>query len=94
MSGEKAVSRPWSQLEDDLLRIAVSRHGVQDNWKAVADDVPGRNNKACRKVCIRASFLSGALILVNFAEMASFTLSCNQEICVDYSRRQSSCISL
>lgn len=84
MSGEKAVSRPWSQLEDDLLRIAVSRHGVQDNWKAVADDVPGRNNKACRKVCIRA-FFWGAFISMNFAEMASFSLSCYQEICVDYS---------
>ncbi|KAF9072731.1 hypothetical protein BDP27DRAFT_1319881 [Rhodocollybia butyracea] len=46
---EKAVSRPWSQQEDDLLRIAVAKHGLQDNWKAVAGDVPGRNNKACRK---------------------------------------------
>ncbi|KIK70435.1 hypothetical protein GYMLUDRAFT_32442 [Collybiopsis luxurians FD-317 M1] len=40
---------PWSQHEDDLLRIAVAKHGVQDNWKAVAAEVPGRNNKACRK---------------------------------------------
>lgn len=46
----------WSQQEDDLLRIAVLKHGVQDNWKAVADDVPGRDNKACRKVrCSAAS---------------------------------------
>ncbi|KAF5392486.1 hypothetical protein D9757_002205 [Collybiopsis confluens] len=40
---------PWSQQEDDLLRLAVAKHGTQDNWKAVAEQVPGRNNKACRK---------------------------------------------
>ncbi|KAK7028980.1 hypothetical protein VNI00_014690 [Paramarasmius palmivorus] len=46
---EKAASRPWTQEEDDLLRKAVATHGAQDNWKAVATEVPGRTNKACRK---------------------------------------------
>ncbi|ESK95523.1 myb3r transcription factor [Moniliophthora roreri MCA 2997] len=46
---EKAASRPWSQEEDDLLRKAVGVHGAQDNWKAVASEIPGRTNKACRK---------------------------------------------
>ncbi|KAL0572570.1 hypothetical protein V5O48_009390 [Marasmius crinis-equi] len=46
---EKAASRPWTKAEDELLRAAVGVHGAHDNWKAVASQVPGRNNKACRK---------------------------------------------
>ncbi|KAJ4485570.1 hypothetical protein J3R30DRAFT_1376504 [Lentinula aciculospora] len=47
--GEKVVTRPWTQKDDDLLRDAVAKYGVQDNWQAVAGEVPGRDNKACRK---------------------------------------------
>ncbi|KAJ8083689.1 hypothetical protein PM082_002455 [Marasmius tenuissimus] len=46
---EKAASRPWTKAEDELLRAAVGIHGAHDNWKAVATQVPGRNNKSCRK---------------------------------------------
>jgi hypothetical protein len=47
---EKCVGKPWSPQEDELLKAAVALHGEQDNWKAVAEFVPGRTNKACRKV--------------------------------------------
>ncbi|KAJ3787672.1 hypothetical protein GGU11DRAFT_746128 [Lentinula aff. detonsa] len=47
--GEKVVTRPWTQKDDDLLRDAVVKHGTQDNWQAVASEVSGRDNKACRK---------------------------------------------
>ncbi|KIP06925.1 hypothetical protein PHLGIDRAFT_106353 [Phlebiopsis gigantea 11061_1 CR5-6] len=43
------VGQPWTQDEDGLLRQAVAVHGPQDNWKKVAQCVPGRTNKACRK---------------------------------------------
>ncbi|KAH9891011.1 hypothetical protein C8Q73DRAFT_763833 [Cubamyces lactineus] len=46
---DKAVGKPWTAYEDDLLRQAVAIHGENDNWKAVALSVPGRTNKACRK---------------------------------------------
>ena len=39
----------WSKEEDLLLINAVERHG-QNDWKAVASQVPNRTNKACRKV--------------------------------------------
>lgn len=48
---ERAVGRPWTTDEDTLLRQAVATHGENDQWKAVALSVPGRTNKACRKVC-------------------------------------------
>ena len=48
---EKCVGKPWTPEEDELLRTAVAIHGEQDNWKLVAEGVPGRTNKACRKVC-------------------------------------------
>lgn len=46
---ERAVGRPWTAREDQLLANAVAVHGQVDNWKAVALSVPGRTNKACRK---------------------------------------------
>ncbi|KAF8559370.1 hypothetical protein OG21DRAFT_1503273 [Imleria badia] len=46
---ERAVGRPWTASEDQLLANAVAVHGQVDNWKAVALSVPGRTNKACRK---------------------------------------------
>lgn len=45
-----AIGRPWTPDEDNQLRLAVATHGEIDNWKTVALSVPGRTNKACRKV--------------------------------------------
>lgn len=42
--------KPWSLPEDELLRAAVADYGENDSWKLVAERVPGRTNKACRKV--------------------------------------------
>ncbi|KAL1739295.1 hypothetical protein HDZ31DRAFT_85949 [Schizophyllum fasciatum] len=44
-----AAGRPWTAEEDAQLRAAVALHGENDNWKTVAEMVPGRTNKACRK---------------------------------------------
>ena len=44
------MGTPWRPDEDALLRDAVDRYGENDNWKLVAKHVPGRSNKACRKV--------------------------------------------
>lgn len=49
---ERIVGRPWTAREDRLLVNAVAIHGETDNWKAVAECVPGRTNKACRKASI------------------------------------------
>lgn len=50
---DRALSRPWTKEEDDLLKQGVERYGAQDNWIAVAELVPNRTNKACRKVRLR-----------------------------------------
>lgn len=47
-----APQRPWNAEEDRLLKQAVAIHSEFDNWKNVALCVPGRTNKACRKVRI------------------------------------------
>lgn len=44
------VGKPWTKEEDELLTQAVAVHGEVDNWKTIALSVPGRTNKACRKV--------------------------------------------
>lgn len=44
------VGKSWTKDEDELLIQAVAVHGEVDNWKTVALSVPGRTNKACRKV--------------------------------------------
>lgn len=49
MTAERSVGRPWTAQEDELLAQAVAEHGENDNWKRVAECVPGRTNKACRK---------------------------------------------
>lgn len=46
---ERNVGRPWTAQEDAFLRQAVAIHGENDNWKTIAQFVPGRTNKACRK---------------------------------------------
>lgn len=38
---------------DELLRQGVAEHGDTDHWKTIALSVPGRSNKACRKVIIK-----------------------------------------
>ena len=50
MTPERSVARPWTAQEDEALIRAVDEHGDNDNWKRVAMCVPGRTNKACRKV--------------------------------------------
>jgi hypothetical protein len=47
---ERGVGKPWTKDEDSLLIQAVNVHGENDNWKTIALFVPGRTNKACRKV--------------------------------------------
>ncbi|KAL0950729.1 hypothetical protein HGRIS_007505 [Hohenbuehelia grisea] len=46
---ERNVGRPWTPEEDALLKNSVRLCGDIDNWKKVAELVPGRTNKACRK---------------------------------------------
>uniref|UniRef100_M4B5E0 Uncharacterized protein n=1 Tax=Hyaloperonospora arabidopsidis (strain Emoy2) TaxID=559515 RepID=M4B5E0_HYAAE len=43
---EKSNPRRWSKQEDESLRLAVERSGER-NWKAIADQVPGRNHTQC-----------------------------------------------
>ena len=54
---ERGVGKPWTQHEDSLLTQAVAVYGENDNWKNVASCVPGRTNKACRKVCALVLYL-------------------------------------
>jgi hypothetical protein len=43
--------RAWTAEEDALLRRAVAEHGESPGvWKTIAESIPGRTNKACRKV--------------------------------------------
>ncbi|TMW63743.1 hypothetical protein Poli38472_002684 [Pythium oligandrum] len=43
---EKSNPRRWSKHEDESLRLAVERSGER-NWKAIAEQVPGRNHTQC-----------------------------------------------
>ncbi|KAG9412978.1 hypothetical protein AC1031_015998 [Aphanomyces cochlioides] len=36
----------WTEAEDEALRLAVERNG-NENWKAIAELVPGRNHSQC-----------------------------------------------
>ncbi|RHY31469.1 hypothetical protein DYB32_003473 [Aphanomyces invadans] len=44
--GDKSNPRRWSKAEDESLRLAVERSGER-NWKAIADQVAGRNHTQC-----------------------------------------------
>lgn len=45
------VGRPWNSDEDAKLINAVQMYGDDtEKWKTIAAYVPGRTNKACRKV--------------------------------------------
>lgn len=82
---EKGVGKPWTTDEDKLLIQAVAIHGENDNWKAVAVSVPGRTNKACRKVC-DVNIHNVRVFTKAVIAMASFALPECQEVRVD-SRR-------
>lgn len=56
---ERATGRPWTAEEDELLQRAVAKHGENDMWKTIALCVPGRTNKACRKVRTITTFVPG-----------------------------------
>jgi myb proto-oncogene protein len=47
---ERITGRPWSTHEDILLSKAVAESDGDADWKTIAQRVPGRTNKACRKV--------------------------------------------
>ena len=47
---DRNIGKPWSPHEDKLLTQAIAVHGEVDKWKIIALSVPGRTNKACRKV--------------------------------------------
>ncbi|KAJ6574634.1 hypothetical protein B0H19DRAFT_1208260 [Mycena capillaripes] len=49
MAQKTALESRWTPREDELLIRAVANFGEHDNWKTVAQAVPGRTNKACRK---------------------------------------------
>lgn len=55
---ERGVGTPWTETEDAYLKQAVGVHGECDNWKQVALSVPGRTNKACRKVRILNAYVT------------------------------------
>lgn len=90
---EKCVSKPWTKHEDDLLRQAVAALGENDNWKNVALYVPGRTNKACRKVravcCFPCTRTRTRLRLA----VAPFALAERQEDVVDAGGRQTTGVS-
>ncbi|THH12145.1 hypothetical protein EW145_g164 [Phellinidium pouzarii] len=51
MSKQGNLGRPWTPYEDKLLTDAVQIYGENtEKWKTIALSVPGRTNKACRKV--------------------------------------------
>lgn len=41
--------RRWTQKEDDILKIAVGKDVERVDWLSIAEHLPGRNNKECRK---------------------------------------------
>ena len=55
---ERITGRPWSAYEDLLLSKAVAEFDGEADWKTIAQRVPGRTNKACRKVCFCHHHLS------------------------------------
>ena len=82
---ERLTGRPWSAHEDLLLSRAVEEFDGEADWKTIAQRVPGRTNKACRKVGFSdhrpSSPLSYSFDIA--LAMASLPLSIDQEIGVD-----------
>lgn len=81
---DRARSRPWNKGEDDLLKQGVERYGAQDNWIAVAELVPNRTNKACRKVC-RCGCGPYNFLIISCRDVAvvAFPFSIFKEDCLD-----------
>ena len=66
--------RPWSHAEDTLLKHAVAELGDAPGiWKTIAQRIPGRSNKACRKVCLPCS--APAPPLTPCTEMAALAVA-------------------
>lgn len=73
--------------QDRLLRDAVEKYGDHDNWKAIAEKIPGRSNKACRKVNTTTSFFYASMNETPVLEaLASFFVTDSEKICVDEHR--------
>jgi Myb-like DNA-binding domain len=84
---ERITGRPWSAYEDLLLSRAVAEFDGEADWKTIAQHVPGRTNKACRKVCyffliIIYPFISRTSLDPILA-MASLPVPIDQEIGMD-----------
>lgn len=86
---ERMTGRPWSAHEDLLLSRAVAEFDGEADWKTIAQRVPGRTNKACRKVCLPDHTLSFPLSpsFNTPLAMASLPLPIDQEIGMDQRRR-------
>ncbi len=83
---ERITGRPWSTYEDILLSKAVAESDGEADWKLIAQRVPGRTNKACRKVCfsrLSPIFSSGGSSETSVLAMASLAISIDQEIGLD-----------
>ncbi len=82
VASERMTGRPWSAHEDLLLSRAVAEFDGEADWKTIAQRVPGRTNKACRKVSLHDHPLSFHLPIVPLA-VASLSLTIDQEIGLD-----------
>ena len=54
-----------------------------DSWKRIADDVPGRTNKSCRKVNTPIIALRNRTECASHKAMEAFAQSYSQEDCLD-----------
>ncbi len=83
-----STGRPWSKYEDKLLTEAVASHGADtEKWKTIALAVPGRTNKACRKVLhmyhdAQAYAYISLLFFVDIA-LVTFPFTLDQKISLD-----------
>jgi len=72
-----------------LLIKSVNQHGPGDNWKVIALSVPGRTNKACRKVGQPSVTRRCSLLTDHPATaLAALSLSVYQEDGLDCGRGQ------
>ncbi|KAG9042137.1 hypothetical protein FS837_011251 [Tulasnella sp. UAMH 9824] len=50
MTQQRTPGKAWTNSEDEKLITAVQKYGENtESWKTIAEAVPGRTNKACRK---------------------------------------------
>ena len=74
------VGRPWTLEEDALLTAAVSVYGHDtERWKVIALLVPGRTNKACRKVSVSSPPALRLKSSLRVAALAAFALTNTQK---------------